>query len=254
MHIVVSLHNSNRTVDVSTGDNLVGILTGDVVSSSDFEQDVRATLPHHLRTVGEHIRDNFEHAVPYSIDIFRGDSWQLVVAQPKWALRVALDVRCVLHSLDPDEPILTRIGIGIGDFDFIPADSVSEGDGTAFRLSGQALEELDRHRHLAIRIADAYASAECRALPVTATLIDAIANRWTAKQSLAVSGALRGLTQEQIGAAWPPHPISQQAVAQHLESAGWNAVSKGLAFFELVVEPLSNHAASAAASDERRRP
>lgn len=242
-----------KKVSVNTGENIVGILTGDVVSSSDFAPDIRARLPDLLRTVGEHIRGSFRRAVPYSIDIFRGDSWQLVVVQPEWALRVALDIRCGLHSVDPADPILTRIGMGIGDIDFIPETAVSEGDGAAFRLSGQALEEMGRHRHLAIRIADAYASAECQALPVITTLMDAIASRWTAKQSLAVSGALRGLTQEQIGAAWQPHPISQQAVAQHLESAAWSAVAEGLEFFEQVVGALSNHAAPAAASDEGRR-
>lgn len=233
---------------MSTEGRIVGVLTGDVVSSSEVAQEIRTRLPDLLRKAGQEVRDAFGAAVPYAIDIFRGDSWQMVVGEPECALRVALDLRCILHSLETTEPVLTRVGIGIGDVDFIPDSAVSEGDGAAFRLSGQALEELDRHRHLAIRIADNVASAECAGLPVMATLIDAVGSRWTAKQSQAVSGALRGLTQEQIGAAWQPHPISQQAVAQHLERAGWSAISTGLEFFERVIG--ANHASPAAASEE----
>lgn len=230
----------------------MGILTGDVVSSSDFSPDIRARLPDLLRTAGQRVQDHYESAAPYPIDIFRGDSWQFVVAEPEQALRIALDIRCGLQSLDLADPILTRIGIGIGDVDFIPEAAVSEGDGTAFRLSGEALEEMDRHSHLTIRIADANATPECAGLYVLATLMDAIANRWTAKQSLAVSGALKGLTQEQIGAVWQPYPVSQQAVAQHLDSAGWNAISRGLDFFERVIAEVSKNASVAAASEEGR--
>ena len=213
----------------------MAILTGDIESSSELPQDVRGQLPEILRTVGEDVREGFSPAVPYPIDIFRGDSWQMAVVDPVVALRVALDVRCGLHAHHPDHPIVTRIAIGIGDVDFIPEGSVSEGDGTAFRLSGQAIEEMDRRRHLAIRVAEPGTPPERAPLPVLLTLMDALADGWTPRQSLAISGALRGLTQEQIGAGWRPNPISQQAVAQHLDSARWAALSEGIDYFERVV-------------------
>lgn len=229
-----------QTVAVEIGEQIVGILTGDIVSSSEIPGEMRRRLPYFLRSVAQNMRSRYGGAVRHPVDIFRGDSWQLVVVRPEQALRVALDVRCALYSLNPDHPIITRIGIGIGKADFIPKNAVSEGDGPAFRISGQALEEMDRNQRLAIRIAEPNESGECRALPVLATLMDTIAGRWTAKQSMAVSGALRALTQEQIGSAWKPNPITQQAVAQHLESAGWNAIHTGVDFFELAIGSMDN--------------
>lgn len=223
---------------------IVAVLTGDVVSSSELPAAVRSELPHALRSAGQHMHIDFEGAVPYEIDVFRGDSWQLVVADPGLALRVALAMRCRLYAIDTDTPIETRIGIGAGGVDFIPEVSVSEGDGAAFRASGRALEEMQRQGRLAFRIEDVYDTGERRALPVLATMVDAIANGWTVKQSIAVYGALRGRTQEQIGSEWTPHPITQQAVGQHLDSAAWNAMNSALDFFEAAIAGIAARASS----------
>ena len=242
-----ALLQNGRFLVLDTSARIIGVLTGDIESSSELPQHVRTALPDILRAVGEDVRERFSTALPYPIDIFRGDSWQMAVVDPVAVLRVAMDMRCRLHAYHPDHPVVTRIAIGIGDVDFIPETSVSEGDGTAFRLSGQAIEAMDRRRHLAIRIAETGMPDERNSLPVLLTLMDALADRWTVRQSLAVSGALRGLTQEQIGSEWHPNPISQQAVAQHLDSAGWAALSEGLDYFERVVGSW----AGAGSSDER---
>jgi hypothetical protein len=67
---------------------------------------------------------------------------------------------------------------------------------------------------------------------VIVRLIDAIATRWTDKQALAISGALRGMKQEEIAEKLWKKKITQQAVAQHLSRAGWDAVEKGIEYFE----------------------
>ena len=217
----------------------MAVLTGDIVSSTSLSKEARSRLPDVLRQVGDDVREHFAAAGPSAIDVFRGDSWQLVLAQPAAALRITLYFHSRLHSMSTDEPLTSRTAIGIGNVDFIPPDSVSEGDGTAFRLSGKALEEMDRNRRLAIAVDDANASCECVALPIILTLIDALTKRWTAKQARAVSGALRDMRQEQIAAEWHPAPITQQAIAQHLESAGWNAVDEAVAQFEQIIERLN---------------
>lgn len=217
----------------------IAVLTGDVVSSTSLSREVRSRLPDVLRSVGTQIGEHFEAAGPSRIDIFRGDGWQLVLRKPAAALRVTLYFQSRLHAMSSAETILSRTAIGIGSADFIPQDSVSEGDGAAFRLSGKALEEMDRNRQLAIEVDDETSSCGCQGLPTILALIDALAKRWTAKQALAVSGALRGLRQEQIGSEWEPAPVTQQAIAQHLESAGWSAVEEAVAHFEHIFEPLS---------------
>ena len=63
-------------------------------------------------------------------------------------------------------------------------------------------------------------------------LIDVLALDWTVRQAQAVAGALWGWTQERIGESWPQGAISQQAVGQHLDRAGWGGVESALQFFE----------------------
>jgi len=76
------------------------------------------------------------------------------------------------------------------------------------------------------------------ALDIIVHLIDALAVDWTEKQAQAISGALRGWTQEKIAKLWWENPITQQAVAQHLDRASWYAVENALAFFEKAVSTL----------------
>lgn len=75
-----------------------------------------------------------------------------------------------------------------------------------------------------------------RAFDVIVRLIDALATRWTDKQALAISGALRGMKQEEIAEKLWERRITQQAVAQHLSRAGWDALEKGIEYFEKTQE------------------
>jgi hypothetical protein len=68
-------------------------------------------------------------------------------------------------------------------------------------------------------------------------LMDVLAANWSEKQAQAVMGALQGWTQEKIATTCWPKPITQQAVAQHLDRAGWHAFESGLLYFE---DTLSN--------------
>ena len=69
-------------------------------------------------------------------------------------------------------------------------------------------------------------------------LIDFLANEWTEKQAQAIAGALQGWTQDEISRSWWEKPITQQAVGQHLDRSGWNAIESALAFFEKGINSL----------------
>lgn len=219
--------------------SLVAVLTGDVVASSELAPDRRARLPELLRGAGEDLMRRLPAAIPFPVDVFRGDSWQLVVLQPEEALRAALSLRALLHIQLEEESLDTRIAIGIGSVDFIPAERVSSGDGQAFRLSGGALERIARSRRMTVALPDDVYSEAAAALNAICGLIDELVKRWTAKQARAVAGAMRGLTQQAIGAEWSPSPVSQQAIAQHLDGAGWGAIDEAIGYFERVVRSLS---------------
>ena len=175
------------------------------------------------------LRRAFKTAVPLPVGIFRGDSWQLLVTDPVQALRIALFYRASLRAETGARRLDTRMVIAIGRIDFIPGEQIAEGDGPAYRLSGRALESM--HKRESMRLVYPSHPAE-RALSVVVHLLDALVSRWSDKQALAVTGALRGWSQEQIAKKSWSEPISQQAVAQHLDRAAWSYVESALAYFE----------------------
>jgi len=205
------------------------IVTGDVIASSKLPDASRRLLHQAMRDASKAVRAAFGRAAPLNVDIFRGDGWQLLVTDPSRALRASLLYRAHLRSRMESDSVDTRMVIAIGAIDFIPGKRVTEGDGPAYRLSGSALETMSRTENMRFVLPG---MPEETALNIMVQLVDWIASRWSDKQALAVSGALRGWKQDRIAKTCWPEPISQQAVAQHLERAGWNSIELVLTFSE----------------------
>ena len=211
------------------------VLTGDVVGSSKLDDATRRLLPDALKKASKAARSFFGNKVPLDADIFRGDSWQSVVAEASLGLRVALFFRAHLLGNSPGVGLDTRISIGIGQIKFLPKQQVSQGDGPAFRESGKMLESMPKSRRLALSIADGETPAGVVAV---VALIDVLMVRWTEKQALAVVGALQQLKQEEIGNSWNP-PVKQQVIARHLQQASWEIIEKeGLGYVENTLKAL----------------
>lgn len=209
----------------------VAVLTGDIVRSSRLSGESRASLHGAVAETSQEIQGRFGGAVPYEVDMFRGDSWQMLVIPPRLALRIALFFRSFLRSRFENIKVDTRIAIGVGGVDFLPEKGVSTGDGEAFQRSGWAFEDLGR----SYRMAFSSDLLHDRCLDVTVRLVDYPASHWTARQAYAVSQSLLDKTQEEIADAWMDRPVTQQAVAQHLARAGWHAVDTAVTFFEETV-------------------
>lgn len=212
-----------------------GVVTGDVIASSELSGRRRQALHEAMRATSKDLREAFAKSVPLEVDIFRGDSWQMLVTEPQLALRVGLFYRAGLRSQMQSHQFDIRMAIALGTIDFLPGERVSEGDGEAFRLSGEALESMSKSSNMSFRLPG---HAEETALNVVVQLVDAIAARWSDKQALAVTGALQGWKQDRIAKACWPKRISQQAVAQHLDRASWRSVETALSFFEETLESI----------------
>ena len=210
------------------------VLTGDVVGSSKLDEAARRELPVALKNASQAARALFGKAVPLEADVFRGDSWQLVVTDAKLGLRAAVFFRAHLHGHSPKVGLDTRIAIGIGTIQFVPHGQVSQGDGPAFRESGQVLESMPKIRRLALSVTESKTPAGIA--PVIG-LMDTVMERWTEKQALAVGGVLQGLPQAQIAGLCQP-AVTQPVVARHLRQAGWEAVAAGLAYVEHTLSEL----------------
>ena len=204
------------------------VITGDIVDSSKLPKAQRKILPSLIAKASRDTRKAFPDAVPLDVDVFRGDGWQLLVGDVARCLRVGLFFRaCLRSTAKRGRGLDTRVAIGVGRVDFV-RERVSQGDGEAYRLSGRALETMPRKQRLLLVEASAKA-ADAQATIVR--LVDVLVQNWTGRQALAVCGALRGWTQEEIAKEWP-ESISQQAVTKHLEGAEWPALAAALLYVE----------------------
>ena len=204
------------------------VITGDIVGFSKLPTEQRQRLSHVMKKGSETLQKAFLGSVPLETDVFRGDSWQLLVSDATVSLRVGLFLRAYLRAAMGMSKFDTRLAIGVGTVDFVPDDRVSKGDGQAYRHSGNALEQMTRASNMCFHFPGL---AIEESLDVLVHLIDVLAMNWSDKQALAITGALQGLKQEKIGSLWKP-PITQQSVNRHLQRAGWFAIEKAIGFFE----------------------
>lgn len=214
------------------------VLTGDVVGSSRLNPDERQQLPDRLRSAAQRVRAHYQDAIPYPLDLHRGDSWQLALDQPGLSPRVGLMLRALIRAAFESTRLDTRISIGLGTVSFLPPDGLEAADGEAFRLSGEGLDRLGDDTRMGIRFAPAVDPDLAQAVDVILALIDIQARAWTQRQAEAVAGALVGLTQERIGREWVRRPVTQQAIAQHLARAGWDPIERSLEFTERLIPKM----------------
>jgi len=211
---------------------IYAVLTGDIVSSSRINQERGNRVLEEILAIEKDIKGRFPSSVHAGVDVFRGDSWQLVVRDPTSALRIALYFRAQLRSAAGMD---SRISIGFGTVDYLPAGEVSTGTGAAYTLSGMGLKDILKPVRMKLKFTSEQTSSLTRSLDTITGLIDLQVQRWTRKQAAASAGSLVGLTQEQIALDWEDEPVSQQAISQHLESAGWYQIRKSLQFVETVL-------------------
>jgi hypothetical protein len=207
---------------------LYAVITGDIVDSSKLPLGQRQKLHRIMKDGSKALLKGFKESVPLDVDIFRGDSWQLLVADPSKSLRIALFYRAYLRAWMGTSRLDTRLAISVGTVDFIPEDRVSGGDGQAYQFSGSSLEGMAKACRMCFRFPERK-DEEC--LDLLVRLLDVLAANWSDKQARAITGALQGLKQEKIGNLWKPS-ITQQSVNRHLQRAGWFAVERAVGFFE----------------------
>jgi len=206
---------------------LRAVLTGDVVESSRLGREERRSLPSILKRAARDLRKAFPQALLFDLEIFRGDSWQMIISDPALSLRAGLFFRAgVIAASPPAIRLDTRISIAVEQVDFVPAGNVSEGDGPAYRASGEALDALDEQSRMTLG-----APGQPASLGVMICLLDAIVQEWTARQARIVQGRLQGWTQAEIAGASSDR-ITQQTVGRHLARAHWPAVDLALRHIE----------------------
>jgi hypothetical protein len=209
---------------------LCAVITGDLVRSSEIEYNNRelvvSCLHESFRSVEELLQ--LHHAILLPFEIFRGDSFQVVIALPERALHASILLSLMLSPYNKEKGSPARISIGIGTIDYIPASgNVGEADGVAFRLSGKMLDSMkQKDQGLLITTPDPAINSM---LETQCAFFDLIAGRWTDIQKELLMEKLSGLTQEEIALQ---HGKSQSTVSQSLKAAGFDAVKKFVSNYE----------------------
>lgn len=160
--------------------NWIGVITGDIVNSTEIlnagQREKLLEVMH--RTVEEMNQDDYCSNI--RMEIYRGDSFQIIVEKAYDAMDVAIAIRAaIIANSSTDMRWDARIGIGIGKGEFI-TDKVTESDGEAFHLSGKAFDSLERNSRMAILTPNEDFNQE---LMVSSAFADDIISNWTPIQA-----------------------------------------------------------------------
>lgn len=117
---------------------MTSIITGDIINSRNVDTLIWMPL----------LKETFQEigTSPKTWEIFRGDSFQVEIAQPENALFFAIKLKAILKQI---KNLDVRIGIGIGD-KTTNYKQITEGNGEAFIFSGKAFDTLVKKQNLAI--------------------------------------------------------------------------------------------------------
>lgn len=220
---------------LSTMTRLYAVLTGDLVRSSALDRKQLDAVRQNLFTAAGAINQadwaggKLLRGEP---EFFRGDAWQMLLSDPRWALRAAIYLRAVLRAQDLAD---TRIAIGIGSVDSVSRTRVSLSRGQAFTLSGHALDEMSFRFRMSINVPEELKPAGGWLSAVLA-LCDCLIGRWQTRQAQ-VAGLMslhKSASHADIGRMIKPRSISQQAVSKALGAAGWPGLEQAMDQFEAI--------------------
>ena len=155
---------------------------------------------------------------------FSGDGWQVVIRDPRRALRALLCLQAGLTRSAPE--LATRVAIGFGPITTAGTASLADADGPAFHRSGRTLAAMKRGDRIAVDPTGAPPLA-----PAVFALSDMLIRRWTAPQAEALAAALipDAPAQTEISARLG---ITPQSLTDRLSAAGFPGLDIALQGFE----------------------
>lgn len=210
---------------------LYSVITGDIVKSSKLSLAHHKLLVKVMKNSSKDLSKIFPNTLKYQPELFRGDSWQLLIKQPELALSIAMFYRAYLKSKMQISSIDARMAISIGTVDFIES---SFGVGNAYKISGKALDKKGKRK---IRfVSDVIPNSDVIDLLIQNT--DYISSKWTSRQSKIVLLALQNMDQKSIASKLR---ITQSAVSQQIDASGWTIIDENITLFQNILLSASNN-------------
>jgi hypothetical protein len=194
---------------------MITVITGDLMNSQEL--DPEKWLPF-LKGVLERWGNNPEHW-----EIYRGDSFQLILDQPAESISAAILLKAGIKMMSPLD---LRVGIGIGERSYT-AEKVTESNGSAFVRSGETFENLKKLKQ-EIAIKSPWEELD-QMLNMELKLVQTILQGWTTNAAEAVFQSLNepGLSQEEQGVKLG---ITQHAFSTRLKRAHFEVIRQWLEY------------------------
>jgi len=199
---------SDKTSSSEKKNPQVAVITGDIVNSQNSEQgdDWLSALKKQLSYYGESPRD---------WQIYRGDSFQLIVYKAEDAFGVALRLKAVIKRY---KELDVRMAIGVGDLEH-HADQVLQSNGEAFVNSGRKFDSLKKQT---LAVKTPWQDFD-KAINLFIKLALLTIDDWSETSAEVVAASLEHpqATQKEIAALLA---IPQSRVSERLSRAGYDAI------------------------------
>jgi predicted protein (fragment) len=150
-----------------------GVITGDVVGSTKINDFGK--LP---KLINDLITEISLCCTKCKVEIGRGDSFQVLVEDPKQALLVALLIRAGFRKSSIDlgnKDLDVRLSVGIGEVSYMD-EKIGQSNGEAFILSGHGFDNLTKIQRLSVQTFSDSINSE---LKVETAFVDDIVSNWT---------------------------------------------------------------------------
>jgi hypothetical protein len=205
---------------------ITAVLTGDLVASTRSQPELVEQTMTALAEQSALIGDEVDHDLRFTR--FRGDGWQMHLADPGDFLWITVYLNAVLRS-EPKRYLPSRVAIGLGSTDRLGQTGLSAASGTAFINSGRALDAMFNRQTIALS-GEGTDDIQRSAI----AFVDVRISDWSREQAEVLALRLRpgsDPTQEEMAAVLG---ISRQAVNARLKSANWG-------LFHTAMDAFRNH-------------
>lgn len=206
----------------------IAVLTGDIIGSRKVNniEDLMGVLK---RVFADIKKDT---SIVFEAEIYRGDSFQIVILNPKDALlfavlvRVGLKAKTIVKPNSNSIPIYklwdARIAIGIGEA--VIKSKIIESNGEAFQLSGLEFDKLEKERGK-LNILTVWKD-ENTTFNIIVKLLSIIIDKWTKLTSEVVyEYLLKNKTQSEMAKQLG---ISQPAIHKRLSIANMDVIENSI--------------------------
>ena len=216
------------------------VLTGDLVDSTKRSLTERKKLTESLSTFFDKFKARNRNSLQLkaTFELYRGDSFQVLIESPEQALLLTLLIRTYLQGkvvfANQASKNDARIAIGIGKVTYKAA-TLAESDGDAFVFSGRLLDGMKKlPNRIALKSTRRLLNEE---METNLVLLEAIINKWTVAQAEVIHYKLQNYTEVMIAELLN---IKQPTVNERSKAASWVAIERLLKRYQLLVTPKNS--------------